>query len=216
MGVLIALSLMVSAPPPVQATLDKVQATYKSAGNIESRFEQVFVDKLRGKRRSEKGKLWAMPDGRVRWSYLDPIRKDFIYDGKTAYFYEPENAQVTVFEKFQDSPLANAVQFLWGQGDISTTFNVEPCKKKCDIGDEGDIVLTLWPKNDIPTVDHSLLVVDPKTHRVRRSFVYDPLGNHTEYHFEDLTFGAKVSDKKFAFEVPKGVNILRSTVDRKK
>ena len=85
MGALIAMSLAVAAPlPSVQATLDKVQATYKSAGDIEVQFEQVFVDKLRGKRRSEKGKLWAKPDGRVRWSYLDPIRKDFIYEGKTA------------------------------------------------------------------------------------------------------------------------------------
>ena len=68
--------------------------------------------------------LWAKPDGRVRWSYLDPVRKDFVFDGEAAYFYEPENAQVTVFERFQDSPLANAVQFLWGQGDIEATFDV--------------------------------------------------------------------------------------------
>ena len=213
MGTWIALTMAVAAPP-VQATLDKVQATYKNAGNIEARFEQINVNKLRGKRRAEKGKLWAKPDGRVRWSYLDPIRKDFVYDGTTAYFYEPENAQVTVFEKFQDSPLANAVQFLWGQGDISKTFEVEPCKTKCDVGDDGDLILVLWPKHDIPTVDHSVLVVDPKTYRVRRSFVYDPLGNHTEYRFEDIRFGGDVPEKKFDFEVPKGVNILRSTVDR--
>jgi outer membrane lipoprotein carrier protein len=229
---IVALSLLMTAPASVQdragkpvtgnratagkaaGILERVQATYESAGDIEARFEQVFVDQLRGKRRSEKGMLWAKPDGRVRWSYLDPIRKDFIYDGTTAYFYEPENAQVTVFERFQDSPLASAVQFLWGQGDIRASFTVETCKKQCDIGEPGDIILALWPKQEIPTVDHSLLAVDPKTYRVRRSFVYDPLGNHTEYRFDDIRFGANVTDRRFDFEVPKGANVLRSTADR--
>ena len=42
-----------------------------------------------------------------RWSYLDPVPKDFVFTGERAFFYEPDNAQVTVFEQFKDSPHAD-------------------------------------------------------------------------------------------------------------
>ena len=202
-----------AAPPAPAEVLSKVQAAYKKAGDITARFSQTYVDKLRNKKREESGQLWAKQDGRLRWSYDKPTPKDFVYDGKTAYFYEPDNAQVTVFERFQDSPLSGAVRFLWGQGNIAELFDVKACATACDTGDKGDWVVELWPKSEIPTVDHTVFAVDPKTDRVRVSVVYDPLGNRTEYRFTDLTFGAKIQDLKFQFEVPKGVSVLRATND---
>jgi outer membrane lipoprotein carrier protein len=210
---LIATGLAIATPPGADDLLNRVQASYQSGGDLTASFKQVFVDKLRGKKREESGTLWAKRDGRVRWSYLSPVRKDFVFDGKSAYFYEPENAQVTVFDRFQDSPLANAVRFLWGQGDLRDTFTVEPCRKDCGLGQPGDVVLELWPKVAIPTVDHSLLVVDPGHNRVKSSVVIDPLGNRTEYTFDKLVFGATIADAKFEFAVPKGVSVLRSTLD---
>lgn len=212
-GVVFAL-LFASASNSPDQVLSKVRATYLDAGDIEASFTQIYFDNLRGKKRQESGKLWATGDGRVRWSYQKPVRKDFIFDGKTAYFYEPENAQVTVFERFQDSPLSNALKFLWGQGDLKGTFDVKPCSKKCDMGEKGDLVVELWPKENIPTVDHSLLFVNPKTYRVRMSVVFDPLGNRTEYHFDKIKFGADIPDKRFNFVVPKGASVLRSTTDK--
>jgi outer membrane lipoprotein-sorting protein len=104
------------------------------------------------------------------------------------------------------------VRFLWGQGEIRDTFNVKPCAESCEVGESGDIVLELWPKKEIPTVHHSLLVIESGTYRVRRSIVFDALGNRTEYHFTDVHFGGKIADKRFAFVVPKGASILRSSV----
>ncbi|OGQ91383.1 MAG: hypothetical protein A2289_21660 [Deltaproteobacteria bacterium RIFOXYA12_FULL_58_15] len=200
----------VTVLPPEQV-LQRVKSTY--ATDVTGSFSQVFVNKMRGKQRVETGQLWAKKDGRVRWSYLSPVRKDFIYDGKTAYFYEPQNAQVTVFDRFDDSPLASAVRFLWGQGNITEAFDVKPCTgTNCDRGEAGDIVLELWPKQEIPTVRYTLLVVDPASFRVRRSIVFDPLGNRNEYHFTELKFGSKIADSKFDFEIPKGASILRSTM----
>jgi outer membrane lipoprotein carrier protein len=199
-----------SAPPSPVEVLGKVQVAYKKVGDIEARFSQTYIDKLRGKKREESGRLWAKQDGRLRWSYEKPTPKDFVYDGKAAYFYEPDNAQVTVFERFQDSPLSGAVRFLWGQGNIGELFDVKACASGCDTGDKGDWLVELWPKAEIPTVDHTVLAVDPKSDRVRVSVVYDPLGNRTEYRFTDFKLGARVSDEKFQFEVPKGVSVLRA------
>ena len=163
---LLILTTLAATPTPTEV-LVKVQASYKKLGDMEALFSQTYVDKLRGKRHEESGRLWAKQDGRLRWSYDKPTPKDFVYDGETAYFYEPENAQVTVFERFQDSPLSGAVRFLWGQGNIAELFDVRACATSCDVGDKGDRVVELWPKSEIPTVDHSVFAVDPKTDRVR-------------------------------------------------
>src|SRR2546427_3529112 len=101
-----------------QQVLAEVQAAYRLGGDLEANFTHIYIDKLRGKTRVESGKLWAKRDGRVRWSYLDPVRKDFVFTGERALFYEPDNAQVTIFDEFKHSPLFEALRFLWGQGSL--------------------------------------------------------------------------------------------------
>ena len=195
------------------ATVNQVQVTYRAGGDLSASFKQTYVDKMRGKTRVESGKMWVKKDGRVRWSYREPTAKDFVFDGKTAYFYEPENAQVTVFDRFRDSPIAGAMQFLWGQGELAKSFDISACSRDCPAPASGEAVVQLVPKTALAAVEHIALVVDPKAGRVRRSVVYDPLGNRTEYQFDDLQFGATVDDAKFAFTVPTGVSVLRAAAD---
>lgn len=206
----VAALVALTAQDPSQVLQD-ISQTYKAGGDFSANFQQTYVDKLRGKKKVETGKLWAKKDGRVRWSYATPVKKDFVYTGSAAYFYEPENAQVTVFEKFQDSPLWNALRFLWGQGSLTQTFNVSVCKDKCPTLAAGELALTLLPKEPIAAVDHVVLVVDPAQKRVRRSLVYDALGNRTEYDFLEVAFEKNIDAKKFEFTIPKGVNVLRAT-----
>ncbi len=200
-----------SVPAQHTEALKRVQDTYKSAGDIEAGFTQTYIEKLRGKRRAETGQLWAKADGRVRWQYQSPTLKDFVFDGKLAYFYEPENAQVTVFENFRESKLSNALRFLVGSGKLSKTFDVHACKEFCDLAAEGQVVLALWPKQPLPGVDHVLMMIDGKTNRVAMSVLFDPLGNRTEYRFRNVRFHAKVDEANFQFETPEGVQELRGT-----
>ncbi len=210
----LALGLPAATTAPEQV-LSKVQSTYKQGGDLSASFTQVYVDKLRGKKKSEAGHLWAAKDGKVRWAYETPVKKDFYFTGKAAYFYEPENAQVTVFDKFEDSPLWNAMRFLWGQGSLSETFAVKECDAACPKPGAGEAVLWLAPKEPVAAVDHVVLIIDTAASRVKSSLVYDALGNRTEYHFTDLTFGQKLDPKKFQFEVPKGVSVLRASSEGK-
>ncbi len=196
-------------------TLGKVRAAYQQGGDFEASFTHVYIDKLRGKKRQETGKMWVKRDGRVRWSYLDPVRKDFVFTGKQAIFYEPEAAQVTLFEDFQDSPLSEATRFLWGQGRIDKLFDAKTCASHCDLGAAQEIVIELWPKQELASIDHTALVVDASSYRVLRSIIFDTLGNRTEYHFADVKLNAKVSSKKFDFVVPPGVSILRASGEQK-
>lgn len=207
---LTAVLLAATGQSPAQL-LGSVQAHYKKAGDLQASFEHIYFDKLRGKRRPETGKLWAKKDGRVRWTYYKPDRKDFVFNGETAYFYEPGNAQVTIYQKFSESPLWNAVRFLWGQGNPLESFNVRPCDQGCEQGQPGDVTVRLEPKEVVPSVNYVLVVVDPKAKQVRTSIVYDQLGNRAEYHFKDVLLGSTVPDAKFEFKVPKGVSVLQAS-----
>jgi outer membrane lipoprotein carrier protein len=207
---LAAALVLTAAPPSPEEILARVQKTYQSGGDFSASFTHTQIDKLRGKRKVESGKLWATRDGRVRWMYEKPVRRDFVFDGKTAYFYEPENAQVTVFDKFQASPLWNALRFLWGQGDIGKSFDVRACDDTCPKAEAGALVLKLVPKEPLAAVDRVVIVVDPTQDRLQKSIVFDTLGNRTEYAFSDVVLGAKVDPKKFDFKPPEGVNILRA------
>jgi chaperone LolA len=197
-----------SAPEPVALT--KLQAHYSKAGNFSAKFTQTYIDSLRGKKRQERGELWVSQDGRVRWMYEQPARKEFVYDGDAAYFYEPENSQVTVFEHFRQTQLSTAMQFLWGQGDIAKNFTAFPCKLLCDARiNKEDSIVELTPKENIPSVSRVALVISAKG-ELEKTVMLDALSNRTEYAFDNFKFNIPVDKQKFIFKVPSGVAVLRA------
>lgn len=198
--------------PKPTVLLKRVQTAYQNLGDLQGAFTQTYVDKLRNKTRTESGLLWAKKDGRVRWSYKSPVQKDFVYTGRAAYFYEPENAQVTVFEGFDKSPMFEALRFLWGHGQVTKHFSSRACTHTCPQADEDSYAaIELVPKKPIPTLDYCAIVVDTKTLRVKTAIAFDPLGNQTTYAFENMKWGSNVSDAVFDFQIPKGVSVIRAT-----
>ncbi len=148
----------------------------------------------------------------MRWTYEVPERKEFIYNGATAFFYEPQSAQVTVFEHFAQTPLAHAMQFLWGAGDLLQSFDLRLSRGEADCPtlQGGEVALRLQPKESLATVDHVYLVFKRAGLRVVQSRVVDPLGNTTDYLFEQTQFGAVIAPSIFAFRIPEGVDVLRA------
>lgn len=204
-----------NAPSP-EAVLQRVQRVYAQQGDFTAQFVQIYADKLSGRQRRESGQMWVKTDGRVRFAYQIPERKDFVFDGNQAFFYEPDNAQVTVFEHFADSPVAQTMQFLWGQGDITRLFVASACPSSksaaalCPSAAATEHVVQLTPRSPLPTVHHIALVVDAASSRVLRSVVYDPLENQTCYEFDKLAIGTPIAGKTFAFIIPSGVSVLRA------
>jgi outer membrane lipoprotein-sorting protein len=218
-----AVFLFVCAAParPARATtpeglLRQVQGAYAKGGDFEATFTQTYFDALSGRSRQEDGRMWVKADGRVRFSYLRPEPKDFVFDGNTAYFYEPQNAQVTVFKQFADSPVAQAMQFLWGQGSLAQLFEAVPCPAAGDSGngclpaEANSQSLQLRPRQPLPTVEHIILSIDTGRGQVRRSVVYDALRNETRYVFGDVTFVPPIASSRFAFAIPSGVSVLQA------
>ena len=210
-----ALMMISVGSADLSSRVAKVEAAYQSGGSMTAEFTQTYRDSLRPKPRVESGRLWVGPAGQVRWTYLPPAeRKEFIFDGSRAFFYEPEQAQVTVFTGFKDSPLATATEFLWGRGDLRKQFIVGDCAappagvEPIATIPKGELCVALRPRQALPQVQQVLLGIDEEAQRINRSWVIDAVGNTTEFAFTQVRFGQTINPAKFAFAIPAGVSVL--------
>lgn len=192
--------------------LANLQKTYRGR-TFTAQFSQTYTDAILGPKPAEQGRLQAAGDGCVRFDYLEPTAKQFVYDGNSAYFYEPEAAQVTVIERFATGPLATTMGFLWGQGTLSTAFNATLCRKGCPKLGPGEVALVLTPKKAMAGVQRVVLVVQEPAHEVSRTLLTDPLRNETEYALTERRLGAAIAADVFSFVVPPGLSVLRTSPD---
>ena len=143
--ILLAFMELASTVSP-EAVLQSVRERHQLSEDISYTFSQTYVDELRGARAPETGTILVKKDGRFRWAYQAPERKDFIFDGTRAWLYEPSKSQATEFEGFATSAASQALQFLWGQGQLDALFNLDWCSEECPKG-EGHKLLELRPKS---------------------------------------------------------------------
>lgn len=214
-------TLMVLALPEgdLDAQMARVTAAYREGGTLCAQFTHTYHDSLRQRLRPESGRLWVGADGQVLWRYLTPERKDFVFDGETAYFYEPRQAQVTVLKDFRGSPLAASTEFLWGRGELRRRFTLGACEAAPPAAGPRPIIppeelcVRLVPRTALPQVREIFLGVDEAAHVIRRSWVVDPVGNATELAFFDVRFGQQLDGAMFHFTPPPGTTVLTPQSD---
>jgi hypothetical protein len=93
--------------------LQKISQHFREHPLFKVDFVQESQSLLRSKPRTEQGHIWASAQGYLRYSYTTQPIKEFVFDGKRAYFYDAAAEQVTFFEKFQQSASARLLQLLW-------------------------------------------------------------------------------------------------------
>lgn len=191
-----------------EAVLQSVRAKHQLSEDISYTFSQTWVDELRGSRSPETGTILVKKDGRFRWAYQQPERKDFIFDGTRAWLYEPSKSQATEFEGFASSAASQALQFLWGRGQLDTLFNLDWCTEACPKGDNQKL-LELRPKKPLATLERMVVQIDATTYQILGAVSYDPMGNQTVYSLSKPVLGNVHKESWFEFQVPKGVNVIR-------
>lgn len=198
-----------------EAVLQSVRDKHRLAEDVSYTFTQTWIDELRGARPSESGTILVKKDGRFRWAYQKPERKDFIFDGARAWLYEPSKSQATEFEGFATSAASQALQVLWGRGKLDALFNLDWCSADCPQGD-GLHFLELRPKQALATLDRMVVKVDKRNNRIAGAVSYDPMGNQTVYELSQPKRGTSHKDTWFEFVVPDGVNVIRVNVNSQK
>ena len=183
--------------------IDNLQKSYDSAVDFTADFRQETELKTINRTLKAWGKVSFKRPGKMLWRYEEPKGQWVLADGRSLYFYQPEQGQVL------KSPLKNAFRsdvpltFLLGIGNLKRDFKVT--SKGVE---DGQNVLQLGPKDGSKGVDEVMLGVDPKTFAISWARIRDPAGNLTTVRFSNMRRGVGLNDSLFKAQVPDGVDVI--------
>jgi outer membrane lipoprotein carrier protein len=203
--VLAAAAAYASPAPDVHAIAQAVDERYNHLHTLQAEFAETF--RGAGTERTESGTLWLKKPGKMRWEYRSPRDKLFLSDGKDAWFYVPGERQVrrTAVKKLDDlrSPLA----FLLGKTKLEKELQGLSFAPDVAALAPGDVVLRGVPKSLADRVSQVLLEITPE-HWIGRILIEEVDGSVTEYRFTKEKEDVAVSDQRFQFTVPSGVEVI--------
>ena len=182
----------------------QLQARYQNVRDFTADFVQTYRGGVLRTETRERGTVAVKKPGRMRWIYTNPERKEFVSDGQKMYSYIPEDRQVMVSNVPADSQAPTPVLFLAGKGDLVKDFTAS----QADSPVPGSIGLKLTPRRNEPEYEYLIVAVDPATLQIRALTTRDRQGGESTLRFENLKENKGISDKDFAFRIPRGVDVI--------
>jgi outer membrane lipoprotein-sorting protein len=131
-----------------------------------------------------------------------------VSDGKTFWFYQPEENQVVV-EKVDLERGRLYLAFLVGEGDLRTDFDILQWDQEADESKKG-YRIELTPKEPHALMDRLILIVDRKTGYVDETEVYDLYGNLTRTRFKHIRVNRELPLELFNFVIPPGTEVIEN------
>jgi outer membrane lipoprotein carrier protein len=198
------------ARPPAEELARTLQQRY---GKVRD-FSADFVHNYRGgalrTQVTERGTMAVKKPGKMRWTYTAPEKKTFVSDGVKIYSYIPQDRQVIVSNVPTGDDATTAVMFLAGKGDIARDFTASYAEG----GPAGTWPLKLVPRKAERDYDTLVLALDPGTLQIRALTTTDRQGGESTFTFTNLKENRGLSDKDFAFRIPRGVDVITDGVSR--
>jgi len=191
----------------VDAAIDAIQKRYESISDFRAEFVQTARSVAlsgaggSGVNVSRGTAVFAKP-GKMRWSYEEPEPSLVVSDGKTLWLYDPARAEVQRTSVIDGYLSGAGIQFLLGKGDIRRDFRVTAVA--CA---EGAGELELVPRTDA-SYEKLRVLADLASGELRRTTIFDLLGNVTEVEFDDIRANQHPADGVFRFEPPDGVEVI--------
>jgi outer membrane lipoprotein carrier protein len=218
-----SLAAAAATPQDVAATLGK---GYEALVDLQADFSQHTA--IASLKREERGagelfiKKTAGGAAMFRFNYSKP-RQQIISNGKTVWYYLPENKQVMISDAASlfEGGNAMALNYLTGMGRLSADFTVAFAEEVRD--KKGNYILVLVPKKNSPAIAKLQLTVSARaveeflaSGTVREPFpvisseVYDQLGNRTRIDFSKVRVNRGIGSDRFTFKVPAGVEGIKN------
>ncbi len=221
------MSVPVFAAP--DATLKDVVATveelYRSVEDMQANFSQkTYIGSLK---REEKGggelllRKGDSGSAMFLFNYTKP-KQQIISNGKTVWYYLPENRQVIMTDaaKLFAGGNAIALSYLTGLGNLSEDFNIKFARDASD--KKGNYILELVPKKNSQAVSKLQLTVSTGAVEkylsgrateagfpVLASVLHDQMGNRTTIEYSNIRVNRGLGRERFSFKVPAGVEVIK-------
>jgi outer membrane lipoprotein carrier protein len=190
----------------VDGAIAAIQKRYESVSDLSASFVQTtrpvaFNGKAGGGQVSRGTVSFAKP-GKMRWQYTEPEPSLVVSDGETLWIHDPVHAEVQRMRVTEGYLSGAAIQFLIGEGDMRRDFEISGIACRDDASE-----LELVPKADVG-FEKLRVVADREIGELRRTTIYDLLGNVTEVEFSDVRANQGLDDSVFRFEAPSGHDVI--------
>ncbi|MDQ3068693.1 MAG: outer membrane lipoprotein chaperone LolA [Acidobacteriota bacterium] len=195
-----------TAPPASTGEIAAaVQRRYNGVRDFTADFTHTYQGGVLRQKTVERGTLEVKKPGRMRWAYTSPEKKEFVSDGSKLYSYLPADRQVIVSEVPPGGADTTAALFLAGRGDLTRDFTAA-----LDGQDAASYRLKLTPKRKQQEFDTLTLVVSRATMQITSLVAQDQQGGTSIFVFSKLKENVGLADSRFAFAIPRGVEVVRS------
>ena len=189
---------------PPDTLAKALQAHYQSIRDFSASFTQSYRTGVLKTRTLESGTVSIKKPGKMRWTYTKPERKELVSDGRTIYWYVHEEKQVDVRDAAETS---TPDLFLSGKGDIARDFT----PSHVDSPIAGAVALKLVPRRAEPEYEYLVVAFDPTSLQFRGLTARDHQGGESTFTFSNMKENLGLSDKVFAFAVPRGVTVVNGS-----
>jgi outer membrane lipoprotein carrier protein len=209
-----------------------LEARYRHAATLRAVFYERYSDG-RGGGQAESGIVYFSRPGRMRWDYQSPQQKLFLVDGRDVWFYIPSDHTASRAKTRESSDWRTPIALLAGKADLGklcsnlelvATSNGSAGPHGDASRDNGPAVNPLSPADSLlrctpreasdrsgedseAAIRDVLLETDPDAHLVR-VVIRQPGNLETEFRFGNWQENIPISESKFHFEPPPGVEIV--------
>ena len=206
---LLALGFATASPaaqdrPGADVMARSLQLRYQGIRDFSADFVQTYRGGVLRTQTSERGTVVIKKPGRMRWIYASPERKEFVSDGQKLYSYLPQDRQVIVSALPPDDQATTPALFLTGNGNIPRDFTASYGSSPAP----GVVTLQLTPRRPEPEYQHLMVTLDATTLQIRVLTTRDLQGGDSTLTFTNLKENTGISDKAFAFRIPRGVDVI--------
>jgi outer membrane lipoprotein carrier protein len=178
---------------------------YNHLRSLQSDFTEIYRGD--GPERVESGTLWLKKPRKMRWEYRSPKEKLFISDGQDVWFYLPAERQLrkTALRKLDD--MRSPVAFLLGKTKLEN--ELQGLSKAVDQSplEAGNTLLRGVPQAMAGQVSEVQLEITPSG-QIVRIVLMEADGATTEFRFAGWKENLELSDNRFQFSPPPGVETV--------
>jgi outer membrane lipoprotein carrier protein len=212
--ILTALLLAGAAATPAEridkdldAALDGLQKKYSRVRDLKMEFIQSYKSPRRPAK-TETGMLVLKRPGMMRWEYKSPIEKLFVSNGKTVFFYLPQEKQVQKTKVKESRDQRIPFLFLLGKGNLKRDFSKVEWASDEKPFFQGNRVIIAYPKKGIDEFARILMEFSPQTFQLQRVTVFDLDGTMSEFVFTNIQQDLGTASGIFDFKAPPGTEVI--------
>jgi outer membrane lipoprotein carrier protein len=193
----------------LESSIDALQRKYSRIRDLKMDFIQSYRSPRRGIR-TETGILFLKRPSLMRWEYQTPSEKLFVSNGKTVYFYLPEERQVQKTKVKETRDQRIPFLFLLGKGNLKKDFSKIEWATDNKPFFEGNKVIYAYPKKNIDEFSRILMEFSPQTYQLQRVTVFDIDGSASEFVFTNIKENLGAAAQLFDFKVPPNTEVLEN------